>query len=343
MKGSTLKLGLIARADGGGLAAMTDEFFRHLRPDRTLVVDMGDAGRGPVHLDRYPGAAVVRGHNEAITPNMVTRFCQGLDIVYSAETFYREDFAVLARQAGARTVLHAMPELYRRDMAQPDVLWVPTSWELQRMPIGTQVVPVPVPADRFKARPGTPGVWYHPVAPAMLDRNGTRDTFDALAWVKEPATMIFVGGEKPGPIYNRYGTDVTVRWVEHQSADRWDAYPAEASGMVIPRRYAGLSLPMQEAAGLGWPIISSDLPPQNDWIPREALATAAEDRNVKMVGGFFPVYRTSVQEIAAAMDRVTGDETVRQLCAKASATHASRLSWVEWEYRYRELLEEASR
>lgn len=340
-----MRLGLLARADGGGLAAITEEFQRHLLPDRTLVIDMGAAGRGPNHLDRYPGAQIVHGADEAITPEMIYRFCKGVDLVYTAETFYRSDFCVLARQAGCRTLLHAMPELWRQDMAQPDAVWVPTNWELGRMPHGTQVVPVPIPRDRFPA--GNPttrkGVWYHPVAPAMLDRNGTRDTFDALAWVKQPATMIFVGGDKPGPIFNRYGTDVTVRWVPAQARDRWDAYPHEAGGMVLPRRYAGLSLPFQEAASLGWPIVASDLPPQNEWIPREGLAAANETRTVKMVGGFFPVYGTSLQGIATAMDTLVSDTAAWQVCTKASETHARRLSWDEWTPRYVELLEEAAR
>ena len=52
-----MKLGLWgARADAGGLAAVTHDFFVHMQPERTMVFDLGPVGRGPVHLDRYPGA-----------------------------------------------------------------------------------------------------------------------------------------------------------------------------------------------------------------------------------------------------------------------------------------------
>ena len=56
-----MKVGLFgARADDRGLGRLTHDFHTHMRPDRTLVVDMGPHARGfTQHFDRYPTATVV--------------------------------------------------------------------------------------------------------------------------------------------------------------------------------------------------------------------------------------------------------------------------------------------
>jgi len=337
-----VKLGLWgARADRGGLAALTYEFFRHLEPERTLVVDLGAAGRGPSHHERYPGAEINCGYNDDIAVETVRRFATGLDVVYAAETAYREDVFDIMRECGVRTVLHSMPELWRADMAQPDVMWVPTKWELSRMPDGTRIVPVPVPTDTFA---GTErryiGRWLHMGAPAFHDRNGTLTVIDALAHVTKPIEVLFTGRTRPPPIRNHHGTSVTVEWTPGSCVERRDAYPDDCQGLILPRRYAGLSLPMQEAAALGWAIAASDLPPQNEWLPPEMTAPARLKRQVRMAGGVFNVHECGPAALAAVMDRAQIDLAAK--ASRASLDHADQISWDRLLPVYREALDEAA-
>ena len=338
-----MKLGLWgARADNGGLAAMTHEFWRHMRPDRTMVIDLGPAGRGEAHLDRYPEADVTRGYNDAITPEAITRWCKGLDVVYLAETSYREDFCARARELGVRTVLHAMPELWRAGDSDPDEVWVPTRWEVTRMPAGTRVVPVPVPTDRF---PGIQrrrvGTFLHMQAPAFHDRNGTHDVVNALAHVEADTRVIFSGGEAPPPaVHNHYGARVEIDWRPGPTPNREDAYPGDADALLLPRRYAGLSLPMQEAASLGWPVVTTNLAPQNEWVPPETMTPPRPLRDVKMVGGTFRVYGTDPAQLGATMTRLLREPETAEKASKASNAHAMAISWLAWAPTYRRLLEE---
>ncbi|MGH9093846.1 MAG: hypothetical protein ACRDXE_01660 [Acidimicrobiales bacterium] len=345
----SIRIGLWgARADGGGLAAMTHDFWRHMQPDETLVVDLGNAGRGPADPGRYPGARMVHGYNEAISEGAVRDFARAVDVVYAAETFYREDVAAIFADEDTPTVLHAMPELWRADMAQPTRVWVPTAWEADRMPAGTKIVPVPVDTQKYPDRAGAGRCarFTHLSAPAFYDRNGTAIVINALAHLKahEPITVRFVGPGEPPPSYrNYYGTPIVL---EHDPAghhDRADIWGGDPAAFVMPRRYAGLSLPMQEAAALGLPIVSTHLIPQRLWLDPATTVEARPLRRVRMVGGTFDVYDADPADVAAAMSALAGDEHTAERARAASRAHARRLDWGEWTGPYRQMLEEAAR
>lgn len=328
-----MKLGLIARADDGGLGNMTWEFFRHMEPDRTLVIDLGARGRGPAHLDRFPGAVVNVGMDHEIDEGLIRRFCDGLDVVYTAETFYRDSFTAIARSVGCATVLHAMPELFRRDHAAPDAVWVPTPWQLRRMPADTSVVPVPVARDRVTYRQRvTAATFLHPSAPAFHDRNGRRIFIDALAEVHSDITAILAGGEKPPPIRTE---TVKVEWWPHPTVDYWAPY-GEADVLVLPRRYAGLSLPIQEATSSGMAIIASDLSPQNHWRPFPGLLVPATvTHEVRMVGGVFPVHCVTPIALARAIDSLATDPALTAEASLRADRIAESLDWENWVDEYR--------
>ncbi len=331
-----MRLGLIARADNGGLGNLTWEFARHLIPDRVLGIDLGERGRGPTHWDRFPGAVVNDGMDSDLDADLVRRFCDGLDVVYSAETLYRSDVAEIARSVGCRTVLHAMPELWRADLALADVVWAPTTWALERLPAGTKVVPVPVARDRLPYRERTSGsVLYHLGAPAMLDRNGTHLLHHALPGVGALGHLI-VGG---------IGCPTATKRVSVEqrppAVDYWDAHPPEADVLVLPRRYAGLSLPMQECAAMGMAIITLDLEPQRQWVAAEGLVPAQPWRKAQFAGGEFLIHQCAARDLASVIERLLTDPAAVKTSSVTSDHHAEEIGWDYWTARYRELLEDA--
>lgn len=334
-----MKVGLIARADDGGLGTMTAEFFRHLHPERTLVVDLGPLGRGPLHPERFPGAMVNVGMNEAITVNTLRRFLTGLDVVYTAETWYRDDLPAVARSLGVATVLHAMPELYRADQAPADAIWLPTTWERDRMPARATVVPVPIAVDRLRPRQRTEATTFLFVqAPAFHDRNGMQLVIDAAAEVRQSLHLVIAGPVPPPPI--RTAPGVTVTHDPTPVADYWARY-AHADVLVLPRRYAGLSLPMAEAAGSGAAVVSLDLPPQNEWVPPWTLVHATEHHRVRMAGGTFAVHTCTPSALAAVMDALVIDPVSAYTASTASLAYGAEMSWERQAPVYRAALESA--
>lgn len=329
-----MRLGLVARGDNGGLGTLTREFARHLEPERVLGIDLGESGRGPCYWERFPEAMVNEGMDDDLPAETIRRFCEGLDVVYGAETWYRADFTDIARSVGCRTVLHAMPELWRSDLAASDVVWTPTTWEMDRLPSGTPVVPVPVVIGHEHVHCGDP-LLYHIAAPAMLDRNGTHLLLDALRYMREPSQLICsgMGGVvEIGKVKVEYRPSVL---------DYWEAHPDEASIFVLPRRYAGLSLPLQEAAARAMTVVSLDLEPQRQWIPPEALVPSFPWRQARFPGGEFSVYAAEPRQLAAVLDRVVSDGVLRERLSAASLRHAATISWDVWAPMYRALLEDA--
>lgn len=314
-----------ARADRGGLGAQTSEIVRHLQPERTLVVDLLDKGRGTSHLARFPDAMLHQGPGHLIPGATADKFLDGLDVALCVETTYTDDFCQRARKAGVRTVLVANPELWKADHAHPDVVWAATDWELGRLPSRTRVVPHPVATDRLVFRQRTSATTLvHIAAPAFHDRNGTRLVLSACRRVRSPARLLIRGQSRPP----RQLGGVAIAGLLSDVDDYWDAWPDDGDVLVLPRRYAGLSLPMQEAAALGMPIITMDLAPQNEWVPRDGLvAPVPRARRVRMVGGVFDVHDCSPAYLASTIELFLSSPEVVARCSTAVGEWAAAHSW----------------
>lgn len=319
-------VGVIGRADHGGLAAQTYEVWRHLRPCRTLVIDMGRNTRGgAANFEKYDApwcetiVAPLKGDSFPME-----RFVDGLDVIYTAETAYSDRLYEYARQAGTAVVLHLNPELFWRTDKAADVLWNPTHWRTKYLPDRTEVVAMPVALDVLPYRRRTKvEVLFHSAGEAMLDRNGTEIVYDMLRRITTPVTLLVRGG--PPPPTKRIGK-ATVEWLP--LVDSYEkAIPDEADLLVMPRRYGGLCLPLQEAAARGIPSIMSAVSPQNSWLGPDLLVNAEPRRRVSMRGGDVDVYDTSAVRFAQAVQALI-DSPARVAQASDSArSWAQRRSW----------------
>ena len=325
-----MKLGMVARTDSGGLGNLTIETARALQPARILVVTMAHGGRGETRLDRVrdavPDAEVLvcrypqpgRG-----AERLAAQWAAGLDVCWTAETWYWPWLEPAMRRAGARTVLYAMPELHdwRSDCQQADVVWRPTTWAPTEAWSAVPVLAPGIALDRVRYRErGTsePPTVFHLPAPAMADRNGTTAVLAALPLLTRPAIFAEV----------------------RPARDWWDLIPDEADAFLLPRRYAGLSLPILEAAAAGLAIITTDLPPQNSWCSGFELIPTAGHVPTHMKGGLIPVARIDPREVARAVDRLTPDR-LAYACQSARAW-AESFAWPRIARFWHEALAEAA-
>ena len=251
-----MTFGLVARCDPGGLSTITQEVHRHLKPARTLLLD---GGRGPCADHLYEGGDVVRLPLHApLSAQTCDWICGAGDALFSAETFYDDRLLAAARHADIVSVMLAMPELapwattaYPNGAPRPDRVLLPTGWRQDTMP-DAQVLPVPVARDRL------PFSWrrradhfYHLTGAAMEDRNGT-DLLLAALPLMETDCRVTIRAERPVSVPD-CRPKVTV--LDSRPAEYWRAWPDDADVLVLPRRYGGLCLPVQEAASLGMPSI----------------------------------------------------------------------------------------
>lgn len=361
------RLGLIARADDGGLGNLTREFYRHLEPDATLVVDLKGQGRGPVHPEWYP-EGMADGHDRADLPvrwsdgwptdDDVRWLLDRCDVVYSAEVLYHPRFLDLAAgntppgdlppravvEWDARRVpvfLHVMPELYDAEVSRAECL-LPTSWKADAPRFADAVhLPVPVALDRFERARGRNAAretrlrLLHLASPAMEDRNGTELVAAALRHVHVPAVLTVYGQAEHDGESVRVG-EVEVRF-RAPRRDYWTCYEGH-DVLVQPRRYGGLSLVHQEAAAAGLASVCLWRSPEEEWPASHVHPTGA--RPVRMKGGLFDVLDANPVEIARVVDMLgdPGSPAVLQAAKADSLGWAEELAWSTWRPRYEDLL-----
>lgn len=323
-----IRWGLIARADDRGLGILTWEVARHLHPDRVLIVrEPGAEARGFLpHLDRFPdGGDPVTYRDGALPEGPVREWLDGLEAVYSAETFYDDRLATWADEAGAVPVVHVMPELFRPGLP-PSVRWIPTPWRADLLE-PARLVPIPVATERFPAPPalGDPLRVLHVAGhPAKGDRNGTTLFLQAVRLLRQPAHVrVTVQGDRvphPGRIPRHVEFEVISGGVEHY----WDLY-ADADVLVLPRRYGGLSLPVQEAMAAGLAVVLPDCEP-NRWWPAVHVPSGPRG-SIETAAGTIRLQRADPRDLARAIDRLAADSSALEDARAGSLGWAARHSW----------------
>lgn len=299
-----------------------------MKPERTLLVDMGELARGfPVHLDRYPGATVVHYERGELPERIVREWLDGLDVVVSIETLYDWRLPGWAAAAGVATCVQSNPE-FMRDPAElasvPTRWWNPTSWRQTFMPEGTRVVPVPVADDRFTFRAPPPGdtlrVLHVAGHAAMADRNGTTLVVEALRRLHGPISVRIV--TQADTTRWRVRSPVPVEVVTGGVADYWRLYD-DADVLVLPRRYGGLCLPVQEAMASGLAVIMSDAEPQRSTWPVECVRSATGMPKLHCPGGRLALTNARPEAIAEAINLLAVDRE------HLAAQQAASLAWAE--------------
>jgi hypothetical protein len=330
------KIGLLVRADLGGLGNQTRALWDYLRPEVVLLVDLPEGKRrGDSQLHRFAGRPEVVGvaHSDVIHPDLLLAIADQVDTLVTVECLYTG-----APVAGTRTwqalnercltVLVANPELYADYAASRIIL--PTTWHADRF--NALVVPHPAPvedaAPHARVRTGRARTFLHVEAPAMLDRNGTELVAQALPHVEEPCTLIVRShrDHRSGPLDTDQVGRVRVVWDNARPVD-WTACYHDADVLVLPRRYGGLSMVVQEAAALGMPAVMTDVDPQHaeGWPGWRIPATVW--RRASMRGGEFPVHTCRPEDLAVTMTALARGELDLEAESGRALAWAAARSW----------------
>jgi glycosyltransferase involved in cell wall biosynthesis len=340
-----MRLGLIARADRSGLGVQSLEAFRALQPDKVLVINVGHLADATENCNKvtdlslYPGAVV---HNDW-QPNrlQLQTFLSDLDTVLSFETFYSDELPTLAKQRGVKTVLQPNFE-FLRPWAAPDLWAAPSLWRYSEIPERKIHLPVPIATDRFTTRefPATAGNFLHVVGrPAVHDRNGTTDLLDALQHVTSEITVT-VRCQNAAYITQllsdrKIPSNVKLRVDASDVKNYWDLYTGDV--LIMPRRYGGLCLPVNEALGSGMPVIMPDISPNNTWLPSEWL-TPAQKTAEFLAMNRVDVFESDPVSLASKIDQFATDSNFYSAAKTQAAQLAKSLSWDELKPLYQEAL-----
>ena len=105
------------------------------------------------------------------------------------------------------------------------------------------------------------------------------------------------------------------------------ALMASADVVLAPSRWEGLGLHLYEAAALGLPVITNDVPPMNEPVRHEDNGLLVASVPVEPAPSGIPAYDPEPASLAAAIQRLAEPELRERLAQGAVRASTGRLSW----------------
>lgn len=269
-----MKLGLFAFASPTGLGYQSRDYYRHLNPSKVIVADISGLNGMPIHLGWYENAHIIRGYPKN---HEVDQILNDIDAILFAETPLNYYIYERAKEKGVKTITVINPEFFdnfvRPETPLPDLIILPSVWlekdiRAYAEPKGTKVIQLHHPVDRdefpFTQRTGT-RTFHIAGKPATMDRNGTSDYLYAV-----PDGTVTTQDEDYA---NRLRKGFRFSRIHTSIAEAKQLY-SMGDILVLPRRYGGNCLPLNEALSSGLPVIMPDISPNNHLLPKAWLARA---------------------------------------------------------------------
>jgi glycosyltransferase involved in cell wall biosynthesis len=141
---------------------------------------------------------------------------------------------------------------------------------------------------------------------AVKDRNGTQTVIEMMKHLKSDVVLdIRSQTEIDLPIKDSRINVINTDIKNH--SELYFGYDA----MVLPRRYAGLCLPMNEALISGLPVFMTDISPNNAVLPPQWLAESTKIDQL-MTRTMLDVYEADPASLAKKVDEYLSGDTLKQ-------------------------------
>lgn len=340
-----MRLGVIVYSTETGLGYQSFDYYHHLNPKKALHIDISSLNGKEQHYNWYgDNTMFVKG-----IPNrlQIAEFLKGLDVVLMAETPLNYELYDIARKMGVKTAnvinYEFFDHLVKPELPLPDLIIMPSVWYFKEMQQfckskGIGCVQLHHPVDRdlipFRLR-HTVKTMHLAGNPAALDRNGTADYMTACP----DGRVVTQSHDLANKIRSRYSqsnvfTDIHDQKIIYSIGDI----------MVMPRKYGGNCLPLNEALSAGMPVIMPDISPNNHLLPKEWLVPAY------VAGSFTPrtkidVYQTDIQALRDKIDWFATQDIKHH--SELANKIADSISWTtlkpEWEATIADLCNSPSR
>lgn len=360
-----LRIGLIARADNSGLGMQTWEFYKHMPIAKTMIVDISKLNGNKQYPERYgykDGNLFVRGIPQKYD---IDSFLIDLDIVFVAEAPYNYYLYERAHELGVKTAAQYNYEFFDwfayPHYPMPDMLIAPSKWhyaDIQQFCDYYKIkhVYLHCPVNRvklpFKERKQAKTFLHVAGRAAAHDRNGTETVIDCAQYLKSDAKIqIHFQGEQ-GLAHQATGdyasylsrmlrlgvSNVRMQKIEY---DNYEDIYQSGDVMILPRRYGGNCLPLNEALSTGMPVLMPDISPNNEWLlppnwllPAEKIAEFSPRTTID-------IYNVNPMVLAAKIDEFAQmDIDVVKLNAIKANDIANAISWDNMAEQYMAAFEE---
>jgi hypothetical protein len=343
-----MRLGIIARSDNTGLGNQTRELVNMLKPSKILLIDSSFFNKNVQHPDWYAGYDVIKTSKGMPTPKEIEIFLKEVDVVISCETFYDSEFIKRARSYNVKTILQYNYELFAnmadKTLDLPDILLAPSAWNLDIIEdlFGrkSRVIHLPPPTEvslfdsarEVNLSKNHKRILHIGGRKAARDRNGTETILGVMKYSKADYELV-IRTQTPLDVVSR---DKRVVIETGNPENREDMYSG-FDMMLLPRRYAGLCLPMNEALISGLPVFMTNISPNNLILPQEWLLRS-EKTDVFRTKSMVDVYSASLREMGRSIDAYMDNSDKTQDKQKALSIGVKHFSVESLKQRYLDIL-----
>lgn len=342
-----MRLGIIARSDNTGLGNQTRELVNMLKPDKILLIDSLPFNGNTQHPEWYKEYDCITTKNGMASKEEIYEFIKKLDVVFSCEMFYNKLFISIAKKRKVKTILQYnyefLDHLANPDLELPDILVAPSLWNfadvVEKFGNRTKVVHLPPPtsidlfagAKNINTRNTHKKILHIGGKAAVKDRNGTNTVIEMLKYSKSDYQLV---------IKSQTSLDIECDdprlVIDTSSPDTRESLYEGYDAMVMPRRYAGLCLPMNEALMSALPVFMTNISPNNKILPQEWLTDSKKiDRLMTRI--MLDVYGGDAKMLAKLIDDYYNSDMdmAKEQAYQIGLTNFSVPSLIE---RYQELL-----
>lgn len=308
-----MKLGLIVFCNNGGIGIQTRRLCYMLKPDRLLAIDSSNFSKiTEQHFEWYDGFLGYRV-NGFPKDHEVKKFLTGLTHVVCVENPLNYNLTTYAKRMGVKVFIQTNYEFcdfLNHDLVLPYKFLMPSYWKIKEMKekFGNDKVdylPPPIDPNEFKdvreinfKRSGRLRILHVVGTLAANDRNGTLDLIQALRYTKSDFELIIHSQQELPPEY--MVNDNRVKYSMRSLDNSCDLYK-DFDALILPRRYAGLCLPCNEALMSGLPVLMTDTSPNNELLPKEWLFKCRKSGKF-MTRTMIDIYKSDIRDLAKKID-----------------------------------------
>lgn len=295
--GTIMRLGMICRTDNSGLGTLSWEFARHLKPDKVLMIKSPKNVGFPERYAEFDSREV----QMQITELDYAWLLRDIDVLLSIETFYDWSLVAEAQKRGIKTALYTMFEMTPDILPMtPDLFICPSKLDYESFHEPKVFLPPPVATDRlhWQERKVAKNFIHTASHGGMNWRKGTKLFLEAIHFVKNPDVRFTVHTWQ-----QLVCSDPRCEVKQVNYKNYWQVW-REGDVLVYPQDYNGICLPVVEAMSVGMGVISTNIFPFNEYLPKELLFEPTEMYRTRAAHGLREVdaAKISAQDVARKID-----------------------------------------
>lgn len=336
---------IIARADLTGLGIQSRNWVRLLDPHKVVVINSRPFNNNEQHFEWYSKRRNAFRVEGFIKPNEISPILNGVDILLTFEIPYSYQLISAAKVANVKTIIQNNWEftdyLKQPELPLPSLLVNHSYWHLDDQkalwPEITDYCPTPLFIEDFDEiykqnmeQTGRRRFLHIAGRSTYEDRNGTTDLIEAIKLIPKEIDFELVIKTQTAVIADVGDPRVVID--KSSPLDEKQLY-RDFDVAIMPRRYGGACLPMNEALASGLPVIMTNIEPNNKILPQSWLVDS-QKKTVFMARTLIDVYSADHNKLADKIMKFVSDNNLtdykkqaREIAIKEYSSESVKKRW----------------